>query len=279
MTASSLHCSLAVKLFIETAGNAIVKALLAPICVSCRAVLLRPLDGPICNRCWSSIPRISPPWCRQCGDALASGDVPDALCTRCTEMPPQFMLARSAGRYEGALRELIHALKYDGRRMVAAPLARLMRHAGTEILDDADAVVPVPLHPLRLIRRGFNQADDLSRHLGLPIWRVLKRTRLRPSQAGLPAASRQSNTRGAFAYRPSWHGPNRTGRASHRPLEGRTLVLIDDVMTTGATLDACSEILMEAGARSVRALTAARAVARQPQPPPQPPPLWTAARR
>jgi ComF family protein len=173
-----------------------------------------------------------------------------------------FEMARSAGCYEGSLREIIRAFKYEGRRVLAEALGAMMREAGRPLLDDADAVVPVPLHPWRLLRRGFNQADDLARHLGVPVLRVLRRRRHGPPQAGLPAGQRRANVRAAYALR--WKRPD-----GHHPaarVRGRVLVLVDDVMTTGATLDACSRVLLDAGARRVRALTAGRAVAARPVP-------------
>jgi ComF family protein len=184
-----------------------------------------------------------------------------------------FTLARSAGRYEGSLRQVIHAFKYEGRRVLAQPLADLMKAAGEPVLAGADAVVPVPLHPWRALQRGFNQADDLARALGLPVWRVLARTRHGPPQAGLPASRRHANVRRAYAIRTPMLVPPfgvwLDGPAK-RLLKNRVVVLVDDVMTTGATLDACGRLLIAAGVRSVRALTAARAVVRPPSPrPPQ----------
>ena len=165
-------------------------------------------------------------------------------------------IARSAARYEGSVRLILHAFKYGGCRLLAAPLAALMRTAAEDWLHDADAVVPVPLHPLRAWRRGFNQADDLARHLGVPVWRALRRARHGPPQAGLPAAQRHANVRAAFAVRrgpPAWR------------LRNRVVVLVDDVMTTGATLEACAAVLRDSGVRSVSALTVARAAATRPE--------------
>ncbi len=122
-----------------------------------------------------------------------------SICARCAN-PPRFTMARSAGRYDGPLRNVIHVFKYGRRRPLAAPLARLMTAAAAEVLAGADAVVPVPLHPWRALRRGFNQADDLAVHLGLPVWRVLRRTRHGPRQASLPAGQRGSNVVGAFRF-------------------------------------------------------------------------------
>jgi len=153
------------------------------------------------------------------------------------------------GTYEAALRSIVHALKYDARRSLARPLAALMRQHGRDLLDGADYAVPVPLHASRRRERGFNQAADLARHLGLPVVNALRRVRRTPSQTGLPAAQRHRNVRDAF------HA------ADVRRLANTIVVLVDDVCTTGATLEACARTLKAAGVREVRALTAARVVA------------------
>jgi ComF family protein len=124
----------------------------------------------------------------------------------------------------------------------------LMRERGFDVLDRCDVVVPVPLHPLRQLSRGFNQAAELARFLRLPIATALRRTRNTGSQADLPAASRHANVRGAFAV------------TRRDDIRGRCVVLVDDVSTTGATLEACARTLLEAGAQEVRAIIAARAV-------------------
>ena len=250
----------------SAAANGLVRAFLAPACAGCDRLLERPLGGAVCDACWRAVVRITPPLCAICGDALPneSGflETPGFLvCDRCRETPPRFTSARSAGRYDGPLRSVIHLFKYGGRRPLAAPLARLMMGAGTEVLTGADAVIPVPLHPWRTLRRGFNQADDLAVHLGLPVWRVLRRSRLGPPQASLPASRRGDNVGGAFAFGPMFGLLNPWWV---RRLRDRTVVLVDDVMTTGATLDACSAVLLAAGVRNVRALTVARAVATRP---------------
>ena len=168
-------------------------------------------------------------------------------------MRPIVTRARAIGAYEGSLRAIVHALKYQSRQTIARPLALRMRQACPEMLAGADAVVPVPLHPSRERRRGFNQAYELARHLGLPLSPALCRTRRTAAQADLPAARRHANVRGAFTI---------DGRASS--VTGLTVVLVDDVSTTGATINACAAVLVAAGAREVRAFTAARAVTRWP---------------
>jgi ComF family protein len=197
-----------------------------------------------------------PPLCRACGDPLPSWrviSVATERCPRCRRRPPVVDAGCAAGEYEGALREIIHAFKYEGRRSLARPLGTMMRTAGAELLRDGDCVVPVPLHPWRRVRRGFNQAADLARQLDRPLVHALFRWRATPAQTGLTAAARRQNVRGAFAITPL-----RSGEA-YAAIEDRIVVLVDDVRTTGATLSECARVLKAAGAREVRALTVARA--------------------
>ena len=159
-------------------------------------------------------------------------------------------MACAVDHYEGRMKEIIHALKYERRRSIASRLGALMQECGRRVLVDADVVVPVPLHPCREYERGFNQADDLAQHLGVPVCRLLKRVRHTHSQIELPKHQRQQNVKDAFALTVS--AP-----------KGSTIsvaVLVDDVSTTGSTLEACAKVLKAAGVKEVRALTAARVV-------------------
>jgi ComF family protein len=231
-------------------ADALLSVLLAPRCAACTQPLERPSLGPVCTTCWQSILPLTPPLCDGCGDPLPSWrvvSVPLSRCPRCRRVSRAVDRSRAIGAYEGALRAIVHALKYDGRRSLARPLGALMQARGNDVLRHADAAVPVPLHPARRRERGFNQADDLALHVGLPVVRALRRVRRTPAQADLPAARRHGNVKNAFALRE----PAATMR-------DKVVVLIDDVSTTGATLDACARVLKEAGAREVRALTAAR---------------------
>jgi ComF family protein len=248
----------------------------APGCAACGVPLDRPLDGPVCPACWAAVRPITPPACDACGDPLPSWRVISqarAVCARCRRTPRAVDRSRAVGVYDGALRAIIHAFKYDGRRGLAGPLAARMALAGAALLEGADCVVPVPLHRRRRRARGYNQAADLAARLPLPIVAALARPRATSPQAGLPAARRHANVRNAFALRTGWI--SRRAPA----VRGRVVVLVDDVATTGATLEACARVLKAAGAREVRALTAARVVLGPPPARRRPPPPAGAPRR
>jgi ComF family protein len=240
---------------LRSIADGALAVLLAPECAACHEPLDEPTRGPVCGRCWNAIVPITPPCCRTCGDPLPSWrtiSVAESTCARCRRKPPLVALARAVGAYEGSLRAIVHALKYGGRSTLARPLAARLRASGEAVLAGADVVVPVPLHRSRQRQRGFNQAAEIARHLGVPVQQALRRTRRTGSQADLPAARRHANVRGAFALA-------RDGSVSQR-----VVVLVDDVSTTGATLNACAAVLLTAGAREVRALIVARAVTRRP---------------
>ncbi len=194
---------------------------------------------------------ITPPCCRTCGDVLPSWrvlSIAEATCARCRRRPPLVTLARAVGQYEGSLRAIVHAFKYGPRPTLARPLAARLRAAAADVLESVDVAVPVPLHRSRQRQRGFNQAAELARHMNMPVVHALRRARRTASQADLPAARRHANVRGAFVT------------VAESDVKDLTVVLVDDVSTTGATLNACAEVLLRAGAREVRAVTVARAV-------------------
>jgi ComF family protein len=232
--------------------------LLAPACAACAAMLASPLAGPVCPACWRTIRFITPPVCPRCGAPLAAA----GRHHRCDHPPPHVDTLRAAGLYDGSLRAIIHAFKYDRRRSLAAPLAGLLRFAAGPQIAHADAVVPVPLHWQRRLHRGFNQSADLARHLGLPVLPLLRRARRTGVQAALPAEARRHNVAGAFRVRPlvRWAPPTQPPRVvrGRDAARGARLLLVDDVATTGSTLDACAAALKAAGAREVHAVTLAR---------------------
>jgi ComF family protein len=245
---SNLHSAICI------ASDAILSVVFSPACVACDEPLLYPTRGPVCDVCWSSILPLTPPLCDRCGDPLPTWrlvSVAVACCPRCRRTHRVLDRARAIGAYDGALRAIVHALKYEGRRSLARPLGRLMRERGAAMIAGAACVIPVPLHPSRRHQRGFNQAADLARQMGIPVVVALRRVRATQTQTGLPAGRRHRNVRDAFAA-------TRAARA----LIGAVVVVVDDVSTTGATLDACARTLKLAGIAEVRALTAARVVGR-----------------
>ncbi|HXW06338.1 MAG TPA: ComF family protein [Vicinamibacterales bacterium] len=230
--------------------DALVAVLLAPGCAACGAPLEAPAASPVCGPCWAAIVPFAGPLCARCGVPLPSWrviSVAESVCARCRRAP-SVAAAAAIGAYEGALRAIVHALKYGGRRSLAPRLGALMRASGEAVLLGADAAVPVPLHRRRHRERGFNQAADLAACLGVPVLHALRRVRATPSQLGFRAAGRRANVRGAFAL------------ARRAEVAGLRLVVVDDVCTTGATLEACVAVLRDAGASEIRVITAARAV-------------------
>ncbi len=228
--------------------DALVAVLLAPVCAACGSLLPHPTRGCVCESCWFNLAPLPPPLCDACGGTLpAAASTAPSVCADCLRHPPVVDQARAIGVHDGALRAIIHAFKYGGHRSLARPLAERMRTAGATIVAESRAVIPVPLHGSRRRSRGFNQAADLARYLGLPVTHALIRTRETSTQTALPAEERRENVASAFR-------PARCAAA----LRGTTVLLVDDVRTTGATLDACAAALKEAGILKVVALTAAR---------------------
>jgi competence protein ComFC len=216
---------------LRTGLDAILAVTLGASCASCGELLEQPSRGPVCAVCWRSVDAAVP-----CVFGV-SGAIDDA---------------GALGLYDGALRSIIHSLKYEGRRSLAQPLAARIRVRCRTVLDGADIAVAVPLHPSRRRERGFNQALDLARGLGLPVSRALRRVRATASQTALSVAERHRNVSRAFApARLAW---------LRRDIARQVVVLVDDVSTTGATLNECAVVLKELGAREVRAVTAAKVV-------------------
>jgi ComF family protein len=235
-------------------GERTLDLLLPPVCLSCGARVER--QGTLCAACWQGLHFLSPPHCACCAFPFTYDLGPVALCAACTARPPAYDRARAAIAYEDASRSLVTHFKYGDRLEGAVLFARLLARAGEGLLRDADFIVPVPLHPFRLIKRRFNQAAILARQLssetGVPVRTdVLRRIRRTPPQVGLSPVGRRRNVAHAFAVHPR-HA---------LVLRGARVVLVDDVLTTGATVEACAKVLRRAGVQRLDVLTLARVVA------------------
>ncbi len=249
--------------------DAALATCLAPRCAVCDRGLHAPTAGAVCEACWGAVAFFTPPLCAACGAPLACSTRGDAAaCRLCAQAPLRDVdRAAALGLHEGPLRDIVHALKFGRRYGLARRLAGHLSTRHAHLLAGMDAVVPVPLHVLRRRKRGFNQAHELARHLGLPVLGALRRTRHTAPQSSLDGRARHRNVDGAFAL--SWRlQAAHAARAAYgarrlpvrRPLDGWRVTLVDDVWTTGATLSACARVLKSAGAREVAALVIARAV-------------------
>lgn len=236
---------------IRALADAVLAALVAPTCAICDTVLERPLDGAACAACWARVVVYTPPLCRRCGEPLASERtalVTAGTCRACSVDLGDISAARSIGAFDGVLADLVLACKYGRRPTLADGLGRRLRDVVAAWALPIDIAVPVPLHRSRLRERGFNQAEQMARGLGLPVCLALERRRATAPQVGASGPARRANVRGAFTL---------SRQARH--IAGRRVALIDDVITTGATLVAAADALAPARPLEIVALTAARA--------------------
>lgn len=232
-----------------------------PCCRSCKGPISGRDEECFCASCREKIQPVSHPLCPKCGRPFLDTGGDDHLCGPCLVRPPQFLIARAWACYpreenEGhPLRRVVQRFKYEKRVSLGKPLGRLMARGCREFFrgSSLDLIVPVPLHPKRLRWRGFNQALILAREVGKE-WRVpvdpfvLARTRETPPQTQLPEEDRRKNVRQAFSLNP------------RKSVERKSLLLIDDIYTTGATVNECSRALLRGGAKEVSVLTLARTV-------------------
>lgn len=238
---------------LRKAGGALVDAILPPLCLGCGEIVAVP--GSLCASCWQGFSFLAPPQCARCGVPFAEDLGDDAECADCLAHAPRFRRARAALAYDDKSRRLILPFKHGDRTDLAHACGNWMARAGAELLADADLVAPVPLHWRRLFTRRYNQAQLLAARVagqaGLRLVPdLLRRRRWTGSQAGLKAKERRRNVRLAFDLHPRWIGQ----------LKDRRVLLVDDVLTTGATVDACVRVLERASARHVDVLTLARVV-------------------
>ena len=241
-------------------------AVLPGRCMACGRVVEMP--GTVCPACWGRLQFLTPPWCERCGTPMqaALDNQPSGppgiessngpvLCGGCLRRPPPFDRVRSALVYDDVSADMLLAFKHGDRTDLARGLGDWLVMAGGDLIDRADVLVPVPLHFWRLVWRRYNQsallAHVLAHRTGIPVApRALKRLRRTPSQAMLRPAQRARNVKGAFQVRP----------ALRDQIARRRIILIDDVLTTGATVEECARTLKRAGAAEIAVLTVARVV-------------------
>lgn len=219
-----------------------------PHCLVCRSHVGD--SGSLCFSCWNALRFIEEPCCPRLGIPFPYDQDPGQVSAAALADPPSWTRARAAVAYDDASKPIVHSLKYRDRHEAATLMVRLMRRAGGQLLAEADLVIPVPLHPMRLWRRRFNQAAMLAQSLCddrpeafQPL--ILRRARSTRPQVGLDHEARRKNVRGAFVI----------AERDRIKVKGRRIVLVDDVMTTGATASACALVLQKAGAASVDVLT------------------------
>ncbi len=227
---------------------------LPPLCASCREPLG---DGAgLCAACWAKLSLIEPPYCARLGIPFTYDPGPGLLSMEAIADPPAYDRARAAVRYDDIARALVHGFKYGDRMELAPMMGRWMARAGHELLAEADSLVPVPLHWRRLWARRFNQSAALAGAISalsdVPVLHgALRRTRATTQQVGLSRNQRADNVQGAFKVQ----------AAQKADVKGKRLILIDDVLTSGATVDTCARALLRAGAAHVDVLVFARVVA------------------
>src|SRR6185312_9846011 len=225
---------------------------LPTLCISCR----EPVDGEgVCAACWSKLSFIAKPYCPRLGIPFVYDPGPELLSMEAIASPPAYSRARAAVRYDDVARTLAHALKYQDRTDLAPAMGRWMARAGRELLEGADMLIPVPLHWRRAWHRRYNQSGALARVVeqasGVKLRvELLQRVRPTEQQVGLSRPQRASNVQGAF----------KVSADRQSEIAGRRVVLVDDVLTPGATTDACARALLRAKAAQVDVLVFARVV-------------------
>lgn len=238
---------------LRQAGARALDAVLPPRCLRCGSTV--DAVGALCPACWGAMDFLGPPLCICCGYPFEFDLGPGTLCGACARDRPAYGRARAVLRYDDASKDLILAFKHADRTDGAPAYGAWLARAGAELLAEAELIVPVPLHWSRLFARRYNQAAllalALGRASGLPVIPdLLRRRRRTPSQGRLSAHARRRNVAGAFSI----------GPAQGSAVAGRRVLLIDDVLTTGATAEACTRVLQRAGAEAVDVLTLARVV-------------------
>lgn len=223
--------------------------LLPPLCLTCRAEVAA--WGALCPSCFGALHFIEEPFCEKLCLPFDYEEEGETLSQTAKDSPPNFTAARAVLRFSPMARKLVHGVKYHDRLELIAMLSQWMMRAGGEMIAKAEMIVPVPLHWTRLFTRQFNQAAEFARYIAKAKGKTyapkaLKRVKRTPTQTGLSRIERQRNMQSAFAL------------SKKAAIRGKVILLIDDVLTTGATLEACTQVLLEGGAKAVYVLTLAR---------------------
>ncbi len=232
-------------------GLGALDMILPPVCMACRLPVER--AHGLCPDCWSRLRPIERPYCERLGIPFGYDIGEGALSAEAIAAPPVFDRARAAVLFEDVARDLVHGLKYHDRTELVRFIGRMTARAGAELARDADVIVPLPLHRSRLFTRKYNQAAliafEVGKITGVPVDpAALIRIRATRPQVGLSETEREANVRGAF----------RVPTAHRAVVEGRRVLLVDDVLTTGATASAATRALKRGGATRVDVLTFAR---------------------
>ena len=239
---------------LTVAGRAGLNLLYPPSCLACHGAASAP--DTLCAACWRQVRFIERPWCERLGTPFARDLGPGLLSPEAMADPPVWARARAVASFdEGPVRQLVYRLKYYDRMELARPLGRWMARVGVELLEEADLLVPIPLHRMRLANRRFNQSMSLARAIsqvcGVPVEAfALERAKRSQPQVGLSRIQRAANVQGAF----------RAPEEKRRLIAGRRIVLVDDVLTSGATSNAAARVLLRAGAAQVDLLVFARVI-------------------
>lgn len=235
----------------QTALQWPARMLFPPVCAGCRRHVSLP--GVLCGDCWPKLRLLERPWCPVMGTPFTHEMGEGFLSAEAIADPPPFERARAAAAYSGVARQMVQALKYSDRTDLAPWMANWMARAGAELLEEADVIVPVPLHWRRFFRRKFNQSAELGRALAIRselrfLPQAVQRVKMTRQQVGLERADREENVRAAFQV------PQR----AEIDIAGRRILVVDDVYTTGATVRAVAKALKRKGAGAVDVLTFAR---------------------
>lgn len=233
---------------VKTFWQNITNSVLPPLCTICTTALND--HGGLCPKCWCLLAHIEKPYCERLGTPFGANEGGATISLQALTNPPSFEKARAAVELNETAKTLIYRLKYSDHLECAHSMATLMSRAGAQIIAQADMIIPMPLHFLRIWKRKYNQSEKLARIIAQKNQKPLELNALRrhkhtPPQVGKTKSQRLSNVQNAFAL-------TKTGKLK---IQGKTILLIDDVFTTGATADSATKTLLRGGAASVNILT------------------------